>query len=207
MPSLRGFVVFFAVSLLCRGQEAAVQVVATLETGSQAGLMIPVTLAYDPAAVEAQGESVVPVQPMGAGLQSLRRAEAVFQDGVLQNIRLFLRLEDARSPIHNIVLGAAGPGKLGYVDQTGGVGTGSFRLITLPTPRDVSVIHLMTNPQLSSPWHDAQPNPANAPLVIFAPQTPGANPLHLIHPFAAPGLLVVDPAPLTLTVPPPPPLK
>ena len=206
MPSLRGFVVFFAVTLLCRGQQA-VQVVATLETGSQAGLTIPFALAYDPAAVEAQGESVVPVQPTGAGLQSLRRAEAVFQDGVLKNIRLFLRLEDARSPIHNIVLGAAGPGNLGYVDQTGGVGTGSFRLVTLPTPRDGSVTHLITNPQLSSPWHDAQPNPANAPLVIFAPQTSGANPLNLVHPSAAPGLLVVDPAPLTLTLPPPPPFK
>ena len=206
MPSLRSFVVFFAVTLLCRGQQA-VQVVATLETGSQAGLTIPFALSYDPAAVEVQGESVVPVQPTGAGLQSLRRAEAVFQDGVLKNIRLFLRLEDARSPIHNIVLGAAGPGTLGYVDQTGGVGTGSFRLVTLPTPRDVSVTHPITNPQLSSPWHDAQPNPANAPLVIFAPQTSGANPLNLVHPSAAPGLLVVDPAPLTLTLPPPPPFK
>ena len=206
MPSLRSFVVFFAATLLCCGQQA-VQVVATLETGSQAGLTIPFALAYDPAAVEAQGESVVPVQPTGASLQSLRRAEAVFQDGVLKNIRLFLRLEDARSPIHNIVLGAAGPGTLGYVDQTGGVGTGSFRLVTLPTPRDVSVTHPITNPQLSSPWHDAQPNPANAPLVIFAPQTSGANPLNLVHPSAAPGLLVVDPAPLTLTLPPPPPFK
>ena len=202
------FVLFFAAALVCQGQElASVQVVATLETGSQAGLKIPVTLAYDTTVVAARGESLVPLHSLAADLKVMQRAEAVFLDGALQSIRLSVRLQDASSPIHNLVLGAAGPDTLGYVDQRGGIGTGSFRLVTLPNRGDLSLIRPLPEPGLGSPLHAAQPNPATAPLVIFAPQLSGTNPLNLVHPSAAPGLLVVDPAPLTLTVPPPPAVK
>lgn len=208
MPRTGSFLLCFAAAALCYGQDmAAVQVLATLETGSQAGLKIPVTLAYDTTGVEARGESVVPLHSPAADLKVMQRAEAVFLDGALQSIRLSLRLQGASSPIHNLVLGAAGPETLGYVDQRGGIGTGSFRMVTLPNRGDLSLIRPLPEPGLGSPLHLAQPNPATAPLVIFAPQLSGTNPLNLVHPSAAPGLLVVDPAPLTLTVPPPPAVK
>ena len=202
------FALIGALALCCTAAEPGfLQVDATLETGSQAGHKIPLTLAYDSAAVAKDGESVVAARPLGAGLTPLQRAEAVFQNGVLKSVRIFLRLEGVESPIHNLVIGVAGPQMVTYVDQSGHIGAGSYRLSTVANSSELSVIRPLPEPLELHPHQIAEPNSPNPGLVIFAPQAAGANPLNLVHPSAAPNLLIVDPAPLTLAPPPPlPPL-
>ena len=196
----------FAFAFCCMAAETGVvRVEAKLETGSQAGRTIPVTLVYDAGAVGAAGESVIPAVPVGEQVTALQRCEAVFHDGLLQSIRIFLRLEGADSPVHNLVIGVAGPGTLSYVDQTGGTGGGSYRLETVPNSGNLSVIRPLPEPfELHRQQGAIVPDGAHPGLLIFAPEPLGANPLHLVHPSAAPGLLVVDPAPLRLTPLPPP---
>src|SRR5882724_7369048 len=78
-----------------------VQVDVSLQTGSQAGKEIPVTIAYDASQVTPKGDCVVPAKPVGEGVTSLEGAEAVFHDAVMTSVKLFLRMEDANSPVHN----------------------------------------------------------------------------------------------------------
>jgi hypothetical protein len=183
-----------------------VQVEASLQTGSQAGKQIPVDLAYDADAVTPEGDCVVPAKPADKGLTSLESAEAVFHDANLVAVRMFLRMEDAASPIHNLVVGVAGPTSLNYVDQNGGVGTGTYRVRRLPDSEALRIIRTLPEPLRLNPEAHPQLNLTGQPggLVIMAPELPGSNPLNIIRPPAAPGLVVTDPAPLSLGVRPPP---
>ena len=182
-----------------------VEVAASLKTGTQAGKEIPVDLVYDGDAVTAQGDCVVPAKPAGEGLVSIEAATVSFHDAMLTSVRLFLRMEEAASPIHNLVIGFAGSTSLSYVDQNGGVGTGTYRVRRLPDSEALRVIRTLPQPlRLNLDAHYSV-NPMTQPggLVIMAPELPGANPLNIIRPPAAPGLVVIDPAPLTLGVLPP----
>jgi hypothetical protein len=183
-----------------------VQVEASLQTGSQSGKEIPVNVAYDADGVTPEGDCVIPATPAGEGLTSLQSAEAVFHDANLVAVRLFLRIEDAASPVHNLVIGLAGPTTLSYVDQNGGIGTGSYRVRTLPNSDALRVIRTLPQPLRLNPEAHPAVNPMGQPggLVIMAPEIPGSNPLNIVRPPAAPGLVVTDPAPLSLGVRPPP---
>src|SRR5260370_560654 len=166
----------------CSAAEVAtVQVDATLETGSQAGTKIPVTLAYDASAVAPKGDCVIPASPVGEQVTALQRAEAMFHDGVPTGIRMFLRLEGADSPIHNLVIGVGGPGTLGYVDQTGGIGTGTYRLRTVPNNGNLSVIRPLPAPLELHQHLPPAPHPPPPGLPIFGPDTAAPNPLNPVH--------------------------
>jgi hypothetical protein len=183
-----------------------VQVEATLQTGSQSGKEIPVNLVYDADAVSPEGDCVVPAKPAGEGLTSLESAQLAFHDAMLTSVRLFLRMEQATSPIHNLVIGVAGPDTLSYVDQNGGIGGGTYRVRALPNSDALRVIRTLPQPLRLNPEAHPLVNPTGQPggLVIMAPELPGSNPLNIVRPPAAPGLVVTDPAPLSLGVRPPP---
>ena len=184
-----------------------VHVEASLQTGTQAGKEIPVDLAYDADAVAPEGDCVVLAKPTGEGLTSLESAQAIFHDANLVAVRMFLRIENATSPVHNLVVGLADPASLSYVDQNGGIGTGTYRVRRLPDSEALRIIRTLPQPlRLNPEAHPLAVNPTGQPggLVIMAPELPGANPLNIIRPPAAPGLVVTDPAPLSLGVRPPP---
>jgi hypothetical protein len=194
------------VVMSCQAAETALlQVEATLDSGTEAGKKIPVTLAYDPSQVAPKGDSTVDATLVGDRETSLQKCEAVFHDGLIQSVRLFLRMESPDSPVHNLVIGLAGANSMSYVDQNGGLGSGTFRVRPIPNSNNITIQRPIPQPLDLSPAIRRNTNPGNPGLVILAPELPGANPLNIVHPPAAPGLVVVDPAPLTLHVPPPPP--
>ena len=110
---------------------------ASLDDGSLAGTIFPVTFSYDADQVSPTGESYIALTSFDFTLFGVpftrsdifQGGQVIFRDGVMDNVTASfqVRLPDG-SPVNNITFGFGGSGVIGYIDLDYQFGLGSFAL-------------------------------------------------------------------------------
>lgn len=116
---------------------------ASLDTGSLAGTMFPVTYSYDASQINPIGESFIFLNSfdftlLGANFTRndiSQGGQVIFVNGVLDNVTAsFQGVLPPNAPVENITFGFGGPGVIGYIDLARNFGTGSFSFTPVPEP-------------------------------------------------------------------------
>jgi hypothetical protein len=107
----------------------------SLDDGSLAGTQFTVSYSYDADQVAPEGESYVPLNSFDFQLGDayftrdwiLQGGQVIFRDGVIQNVTAsFQQFMPPNSPVQNITFGFGTPAGIGYIDNSGQFGNGSF---------------------------------------------------------------------------------
>ena len=116
---------------------------ASLTTGSLAGLNFTVASSYDNSGLTSHGQEFLSLLSFDFTLLGThfsradigQGGQAIFQDGVLQNVTAaFFQLDAPDDPVRTIAFGFGGPGIIGYVDLNGQFGGGAFTISPVPEP-------------------------------------------------------------------------
>lgn len=123
---------------------------ASLNTGSLAGTMFPVSFGYDPALVDSSGYgplSFFNFTLLGTSftLQNISQGgQVIVSNGSLMNVTAsFQGVLPAGSPVNNVTFGFGGPGIIGYIGTTGAFGQGSFTFsaaVVTPEPGTLTLV-------------------------------------------------------------------
>ena len=112
---------------------------ASLDSGSLAGAMFPVTFSYDSNDVNPVGESFVTLATFDFVLLGVPFArddifqggQAIFENGAIDNVMAsFQVILPPNSPVNNITFGFGGPGVIGYSDRNNQSGSGTFTFLS-----------------------------------------------------------------------------
>ena len=110
---------------------------ATLDDGSLAGTTFQISFSYDADQVADMGESYVQLNSFDFTLLDVpftrddifQGGQVIFRDGVLQNVTASFQVRlPPNSPVQNITFGFGNPMGIGYIDNDGNSGSGSFEL-------------------------------------------------------------------------------
>lgn len=128
-----------AASSLEAGPIVPGQFLATLTTGSLAGLTFPVTFSYDAGQVNPAGDSFITLSSINFTLLGvafakgniLQGGQVILHNGVLENVTASFQGPPLppNPPVENITFGFGGPGVIGYQDLNGQFGNGSFTFV------------------------------------------------------------------------------
>ena len=135
------FVVLFGAASTASAQNIVYgQLNASLDDGSLAGTTFPVVFSYDADQVADVGQSYVSLNSFDFDLFGVhfsrsdifQGGQVIFQDGFLDNVTAsFQVILPPDSPVQNITFGFGGSGVIGYIDNDGNFGGGSFFLCGL----------------------------------------------------------------------------
>jgi hypothetical protein len=123
------------------------QLVAVLDQGSLAGVTFHATFSFDDAGVTSHGDCWLTLLSFDFEVEGVhfnrtwinQGGQVVFHNGVLDNVTASFQGEMPEgSPVRNLTFGFGGPGVIGYVDDQGAFGQGTFTILTKfrPTPDD-----------------------------------------------------------------------
>jgi uncharacterized protein (TIGR03437 family) len=113
---------------------------ASLKTGSLAGLTFPISFSYDASGASSQGQVYLPLTAFNFSLSgtAFTRAgihqggQVILRDGKFENVTAsFQGSPPSNPPLLNITFGFGGDGVIGYIDLAGNYGSGAFDLSTV----------------------------------------------------------------------------
>jgi hypothetical protein len=116
---------------------------ASLDTGSLAGTMFPVSYSYDASQISPAGDSYILLNSFDFTLLGtefsksdiFQGGQVIFHNGVLYDVTAsFQVFLPPNTPVENITFGFGGPGVIGYIDLAGDFGLGSFTSTPVPEP-------------------------------------------------------------------------
>ena len=114
------------------------ELVALLDQGSLDGIKLRATFSYDDTGVTARGDCWLTLLSFDFELEGVhfnrqwidQGGQVVFHNGVIENVTASFQGEmPAGSPVRNITFGFGGPGVIGYVDDQGAFGHGTFMIL------------------------------------------------------------------------------
>jgi len=110
---------------------------ASLKTGSLAGVTFPVSFSYDVSGTQPQGQVFLPLTAFNFTLRGTtftrsniyQGGQVTLRDGRFENVTAsFQVLLPPNPPLRNITFGFGGDGIIGYIDLVGDYGSGTFDL-------------------------------------------------------------------------------
>ncbi len=122
---------------------------ALLDTGSLSGTTFPVSFSYDNTGIAPTGDSFITLNSfdfmlLGTSFHKsdiLQGGQVIFHNGTLNNVTAsFQVILPPSPPVENITFGFGGPGVIGYIDNGGQSGTGSFTFTAAPEPVALSIL-------------------------------------------------------------------
>jgi len=155
LPKLAFLCVAFAGMLLLPIPAGAASITifenAQLTTGSLAGTQFPFSFSYESTAVNGIGQEFISLTSFNFNLLGTpytiaditQGGQAIFQDGVLQNITAaFLAIPPRQAPVFSIAFGFGGPGVIGYIDLDHNFGEGTYTQANVPEPSSLLTLGL-----------------------------------------------------------------
>jgi uncharacterized protein (TIGR03437 family) len=113
------------------------KLLASLKTGSLAGIAFPVSFSYDASGAPPQGQVFLPLTTFSFTLRGTKftrndifqGGQVILRDGRFENVTASFQVFLPPSPpLLNITFGFGGDGIIGYIDLAGNYGSGTFEL-------------------------------------------------------------------------------